>query len=792
MWRLGSLLLLSLLLPPQLCSAQDADPVLVTEVLFSGDTFFRDTELRGRVRTAPNRRVLGIRGFHWWRWIYQLGASGALGTRVGNALKANGEPPAWLDTTVLSTDAEQLRLFYASEGFRAAMVTADVNTARGRASVMFNIKPGPASVIRHVSYTGLDALSGTQEQAIADASLIVPPAPDNRGTPESLRFSEPLLVSERRRLLDYLRNNGFATVTRDSIRAVVYPAGKDSMDIVLRVNTGLRYRFGAVHFDVSGPETVQPARVDSSTTLQTGITWQIDGDRVLKPSLLLRSLRATPGTWYSQAALLETKRRLEESGVFELTSFEPQVPVNQFLAHRIVARSRQRHRFRMEAFALQSSGVLGGVGSELGGGIGIAYENGNLWGSGELFRVSITSSVAADADSTVFSSAQAELTGSLTFPYLPVERLERALNLHQSRTRLSFTMATARREDLRLIIRGKGTARMRLELRHNRTITSYLDVADISLSSPDTLGGFRERFLDRILGTDGETFVADPVQQARVLEDYTQPQINSAVRYTFSATTVNPLRRSRGHSYEAAIEIGGNLPHILDRHVFTPGILEGSLPALRTGSAARLLYRQYLRLVADIRRYESIGPATVLAWKVVGGWAHPTGKARVMPFDRRFYSGGASSVRGWRLRGLGPGAATFLSPDARTSDGANILGGDIKMEFSVELRQTTLRHVLAASWILAAFADAGNVWFGPRNPGFTDSGTASPSGRFHMSGFYRELGVGTGLGLRINWEYLVARIDFAVRAHDPALSGQGLFPEGVRRPTAYFRIGHAF
>src|SRR5690606_17643836 len=151
------------------------------------------------------------------------------------------------------------------------------------------------------------------------------------------------------------------------------------------------------------------------------------------------------------------------------------------------------------------------------------------------------------------------------------------------------------------------------------------------------------------------------IRLAQLLEDYTQPQVNNALRYTFRSARVNPLRRERGYSYEAAAELGGNLPYLLDRWVFTPGTVEGSIPGLPFfgGSEAEddLIYRQYVRTVVDLRRYRPISPRNVLAWKFIGGWAHPLGRATVVPFDRRFYSGGASSVRGWRLRELGPGGA---------------------------------------------------------------------------------------------------------------------------------------
>jgi outer membrane protein assembly factor BamA len=157
--------------------------------------------------------------------------------------------------------------------------------------------------------------------------------------------------------------------------------------------------------------------------------------------------------------------------------------------------------------------------------------------------------------------------------------------------------------------------------------------------------------------------------------------------------------------------------------------------------------------------------------------AHPTGRGGLVPFDRRFYSGGASSVRGWGLRELGPGRTT---PDSTSS----ILGGDIKLEASVELRSTLLRQVFAADWILTLFSDAGNVWFGPRNPGDSD-------GRFHASSFYKEFGVGGGFGMRFAWDYLILRLDLAYRIYDPARQGSFL-DNTFRGPRLHFGIGHAF
>src|SRR5690606_12326252 len=160
----------------------------------------------------------------------------------------------------------------------------------------------------------------------------------------------------------------------------------------------------------------------------------------------------------------------------------------------------------------------------------------------------------------------------------------------------------------------------------------------------------------------------------------------------------------------------------------------------------------------------------------VVGVAHPTGDAPVVPFDRRFYVGGANSVRGWRLREIGPGT---LDP----ARGAFVQGGDVKLELGLELRTVLLRELFAADWSLALFTDAGNVWFGPRNPG-------DPGGRFRLDSFYDELAVGAGAGLRIAWEFLILRFDLGWQVASP-VPDSGLFPEG-NRPLFHFGIGQAF
>ncbi|MFB6248208.1 MAG: BamA/TamA family outer membrane protein [Salinibacter sp.] len=802
--------------PPR--AAPDTTRPVVREVRVRGHRHFSERRLKQQIRTAPNRRVLGIPGFTWWRWIYQLGSTDWMWSRLGQALRSGGEAPAYLDTTIVDGDVERLRLFYRQQGFREASVSSSIRRSDSgdRATVTFRVEPGPATYLHRVEYDGLKALSAREKRELARGTVLNAARHDAR-TPLTFsvvdqRFRQPLLLKERRRVLSFLQNAGYAAVSRDSIRAIVFEnrAPPGSLDVTFRVQTGPQYRFGDVHYRIQGPERA-PARrdtidvpVDAPTGRAPIVTSRIEDETQLDLGLLRRALQFTPGTVYRRSSVLATKQRLEGTGVFTLTSLSPQfdestvVDSVRYLPIRIEGQTRQRHRLRMETFGLQRAGVSFGT-SEFGVGLGGVYENVNALGGGETFRLRTSGSVATSLDSTLITSRQLEGTVSLTLPYLirPFGRFENLFDLSNARTQISVSVLTARRNDLGLRIRSRSSARLRLEMNHTPSRTSLVDVLDLSVSNPDTLSGFGNRFLDSLF-----VRIQDPVQRAQILQDFTQPQINTAFRYTFRSSTVNPLRRRRGHDYELSGEVGNTLPLLFDRFIFVPGTLEYSVPGL-SGSAGRgpggqLVYRPYLRGTVDLRRYVRLSQGTTLAMKLFGGMAHPTGRPTLVPFDRRFFSGGASSVRGWRLRELGPGGA---------GQRIDFLGGDVKLESSVELRTTMLRDLLAADWVGAPFLDVGNVWFGPRNQGFSAAGSGGdgigtdpnpppagegPDGKFRGLEALTEVGVGAGVGLRIEWEYLVVRFDLAYRLHDPSPQNDDVFSDDFGGPLLHFGIGQAF
>ncbi len=810
----------------------DSTRPVIQSVEIQGNTFFDDAKLKQYVRAAPNRRILGIPGFTWWRWMYQLGAAGTLGKRISRALREGGEPPAYVDRSVLQDDVERLRIFYQNAGFRDARVSVQVRPTDedDRVRVVFRVAPGRPTYIRTITYKGLGALTPAQARTLLEETPLpgtpVPKTPALDLRLRSQRYMQLMLLQERRRLLDFLRNRGFAAITRDSVQAIVYRPVPDSFDVSLRVRPGARYRFGPVHVQVEGPEANGRIRRDTlraidGQALPFPVTIEWRGETHLQPTAIARALQFRPGALYRQSAVQATKRRLESIGVFSFTNFTPQFDAAvapdsatlPALPLRIDARTLARHQLRAEMFALQRETVTD-IENELGIGLGVTYENLNALGAGEAFQVGTSASIGTSVESiTRLTSAQLEVNSSLTLPYLvrPFGALDSLFALQTARTRIALGFLRARRDEFRLRIRARANARLSLELNHSATRQSFIDVVDLSLSNPDTLRGFERTFLRRVIGTGDSVAVLDPVQRRQIIEDYTQPQINSALRYTLRSTTTDLLRRSSGHIYEGTAEVGNLLPMALDRFLFTPGRVEYSLPgrrlaptdypatrlasldttAARPLSGNQLIYRPYVRFTADVRRYLPLSSETVLALKGIAGWAHPIAGPDVVPFDRRFFSGGATSVRGWRLHELGPGGANLFQSSTGGGN-ANVLGGDIKLEASVELRTEVFQNFLTSRWLGVAFVDAGNVWFGPRNPGLRTAEGGRAEGRFQVPSFLTEVGVGGGIGVRLAWEYLIARFDLAYRLHDPSQRNNDVFGRGLERPLLHFGIGHTF
>jgi outer membrane protein insertion porin family len=173
----------------------------------------------------------------------------------------------------------------------------------------------------------------------------------------------------------------------------------------------------------------------------------------------------------------------------------------------------------------------------------------------------------------------------------------------------------------------------------------------------------------------------------------------------------------------------------------------------KTGSAqnqqriAGTVYSQFARATVDARNYFNFPDKSKLVLRLYCGMGKAYGNSTTLPYIRQFFSGGPSSVRAFQINSLGPG--TYLQNSQKNSAYSE-MGGDIKVEGNAEYRLNLIGILKGA-----IFIDAGNDWL-------LEQDTVIDSRPFALTRFYKELAVGTGIGLRADVSIFVLRLDLAL------------------------------
>lgn len=247
--------------------------------------------------------------------------------------------------------------------------------------------------------------------------------------------------------------------------------------------------------------------------------------------------------------------------------------------------------------------------------------------------------------------------------------------------------------------------------------------------------------------------------------------------YTGSYSTFNP--RFPNHSYLQFViraETAGNFLYALSELFHFPRN-EGGAYMIGT-----IPFAQYAKGDFNFTYHGIIAPKHHLVTHIGFGAAVPYLNAKVIPFEKRYFGGGASGVRGWQARTLGPG--TFRNTGNRMAYDLQV--GDIHLEMNLEYRFKVLKFLE-----LAAFSDAGNIW--------TIYNYDSQPGGVITSDFYKQIAWSYGAGLRFDLSVMIFRIDFGVKLYDPSRIDLGtqwrIAPNGLcwrDDMTFHFAIGYPF
>ena len=266
--------------------------------------------------------------------------------------------------------------------------------------------------------------------------------------------------------------------------------------------------------------------------------------------------------------------------------------------------------------------------------------------------------------------------------------------------------------------------------------------------------------------TQFNTFLQSLVNKDR----QTQDVLISSMIYNFTYNEIGKKDRPNPVYLNAKIESAGNLFSIFNSSEKDDGVVSGASKTI-----FKIPYSQFVKFDVDVRKYYSVfNNKHTIALRQFIGVGIPYGNSSTMPFVRSYFNGGSNDIRAWRVfGGLGPADAQY---DEKVR--AYIMS-NVKLTTNIEYRMPFTEMFEGA-----AFIDAGNIW----------SLKADGSGdEFKFNKFISQMGVGTGLGLRINIAYITLRLDAAYKAYDPNQPiGDRWVLGNTWKPVLNFAFGYPF
>lgn len=735
------------------------------------------SELINYVRQTPNHKVLGFAKLQLS--IYNM--SGKDSSRWYNRwLRRLGQPPVIYDEMLAERSQRQLRQALINKGFMDAQVevATRVDSAKKKIKVDYTLNPGQAHVIRSIGYE------------IADTAISRIIMADTVGMflEQGGRFDRNALDQERTRLTRRLREAGYYGFAKEYISFVADTA-ENSLDVDLTMmirpphisgtdDSGMtqelshkRFAINRVVFVAGNTRTSRLSELaadggglDSVSYKGIDVIYQAN-DRYIVPSLLEEKCFLHPGMSYSPQAVDRTYEALTQLGIVKSVNID-MVPVGtvdgvERLDAYILLTRNKKQGVTLELEGTNSEG-------DFGFGVGVAYQHRDLARRSNLlttkFRVNYES--LSGNFSNLINNRYTEYAAEvgITFPKFMMPFLSRQF---KQRSKASTELATSfnyqERPEYTRVIAGAAWKykwvtpdnRVRrtwdlVDINYVYLPESTIDfINQIAPSNPLLRYSYEDHFIMRM--------------------GYTLHLTNKRIA---EATIRSRNLQPRVFTLRASAETAGNLLYAISS-------LSGQKRDDGVYKLFGIQYSQYAKAEADYALTCNINRRHALAFHAGFGIGVPYGNSRVLPFEKRFYAGGANGVRGWGVRTLGPG-----SFDSRNSvtDFINQCG-DIRLDLSLEYRAKLF-------WVFegAAFIDAGNVWT-------IHSYENQPGGLFRFSTFWKQIAAAYGVGLRMDFNYFLLRFDLGVKAYNPAMNQERwplLHPRWKRDTAFHFSVGYPF
>lgn len=716
---------------------------------------------RGYVKQNPNARWFSK--FKVPLRIYALAGKDST-SGFNRLLRKMGEEPVLFDEELTERARKDINQALMIQGYLRSTVEVEKKIKNKRISVNYRLHPGTPYLLNSVKREIDDP--AIHDILMADTVHSYLKVGDI--------FSANTLDGERGRINSLLQDMGYYQFNKEYI---TYQA--DTVANTLRVDLTLKLR-NPVHqsshtaFKVAdvGLVTFADSNVRSRALPNDSIHYNnlalyYEKRLPLRPRILADNINIEPGSLYSLSGVQKTYESLNRMKALKYVNINMQIsPTDSTLLNCLITTELNRPRsLSAEIEGTNSAGDLGAAAS-------LTYAHKNLFKGSELWSVKLRGAYEAITGLEGYTNqnyVEWGLESSLNFPrflfpFLPKD-FRRSIKA-SSEVSVQYNMQN--RPEFRRRV-ASAVWRYRWQ-KGNQKINHKFDFLDISyIYMPWISATFKKEYLENL------------TQYNAILKYNYEDLFIMKMGYSFNYNSMGIIggtgSNSGTNSYtiRANIETAGNLLHGFNKLSHAAKNSEGRYTLFN------IAYAQYVKGDFDISKGIRFDDKNSMALHLGFGIAYPYGNANMLPFEKRYFSGGANSVRGWSVRTLGPG--TYKGVD-RKIDYIN-QSGDIKLDLNMEYRTHLFWKVQGA-----LFVDAGNIWT-IRN--YKDQ----PGGQFRFDKFYQQLAASYGLGFRLVFDYFILRLDGGMKAVNPAYSSKKehyplLHPNWGRDFTFHFAVGLPF
>ncbi|PSL07562.1 outer membrane protein assembly factor BamA [Cecembia rubra] len=640
----------------------------------------------------------------------------------GNFFMRTGNPRVVLDYTKTEESRRQMANYLLNNGFFEAETDFEVHTRKKKAYLTYLIVENSPYLV-DTFYTRSDD---------ENIYLILQNHKTKSQIKPSNRYDQSAITRERQRVEDILKENGYYTFSRSYIEYNVY---KDTLEKKVDIEQVIRkpifaekhqvFFLDSVYFSIDPPSTELYDEGKKSTFRD--VNFEVYEDKYSEKVIASR-IFLNKGDLYNRTDVIETQRQLANLDLFRFVNIAFDT-LGNVLRPKIYTQPNQKYLVTNQLGASITEQVPGPFFSH-------SLRNRNLFRGAEIFefffRAGLEGVVSATNEGGVFRSRELNTSASVIFPQFLFPFNKSSLQKFgrynpNTRTLIGYNYVN-RPEYIRESVNG---------------IIAY-NWNTRNLKQQYTFNVLDANFIRSNLNRDFRALLEDLQNQGNNLINSFLPSYVSSIsgQVIINFNQYGLFQRNRASLWRIFLESGGTTLNFFSEDFI---------------NNRNLAYFQFLKFQSDFRRYIPITNNQTFAYRLNLGLARPYGISNgILPYEKYFFAGGSTGIRAWQPRRLGPGSFTPETLENGAFDYRFEQPADILFEGMFELRSKLYGYFDGVFFI-----DLGNSWT------FQEDLTR-PGANFEFNRFWREIAVGTGIGLRMDFDFLVFRLDMGVKAVDPA------------------------